>query len=748
MKKVGIMTWFSYNNYGTVLQAYATSKFIEKLGYEPQIINYIPKVRKTNIFDIKGAQIVKKIYEIKNKKKYTKILQEINQKSEEFKSNNLKLTTPCETEIELTEISQDKLAIICGSDQIWSPLSFDKHYYLDFVDQSKKIAYAPSFGVSTIPYNLKEKTEELLKDFKYLSARELKGQEIIKELSEKKATLVVDPTLLLTEKDWVKKLNLNKNEEKYIVCYFLGYQKEYYSTAKKIAKELNYKIIIIPGNTHYLDKNKYKDLNICSPQKFVELIMNAKFVITDSYHGMLFSINFNKDFLIFKRFKDKKKSSQNSRIYTILKEYNLSDRMYHKNMSIQKIISSKINYENVNKILDAKRRKSIEYLKSSIKEIEQVTEKAVEKNSEKITNMCTGCGMCQSVCPKNCILISQNDNGFYSYKIDKSKCINCGLCRKVCAQCVSNRNKIKSQKIYSVFSKKKDIIESSSSGGIAYHLAEYAINEEMKVIGCTYDITKNIAKHIVISKKEDIKKLSGSKYIQSYTVDAFKEIKKMKSGLIIGTPCQIASINNYLTNVKKRENFILVDLICHGVPTYNLWKNIIQKYNNINSIKFRDKKYNSKKVLTINNFKVKDNMYYDFFNSSLIFNECCYDCNYRETSCADIRIGDYWGPKSKTNKDGISMVISNTAKGEKIINQLRNNNDLYIQDESIDDYFKYQQTKNIPLPLNYYEIMTVLKKSNINLKKINSKYTKKINLDITIRKKLYPIYKRIIKHEK
>ena len=742
MKKIGIMTWFSYNNYGTVLQVYATSKFIEKLKYEPQIINYLPKVRRTNLFDIKISQIAKKVYEYKHKNKYIETTKKITNKSVNFKNDNLKLTKSCNSEIDLIEASKEQLAVICGSDQIWSPISFDKHYFLDFVDKNKKIAYAPSFGVSKIPENLTDKITELINDFEFLSSRELKGQEIVKKLTHKEAKLVVDPTLLLNKEEWKKELNLKKKENNYIVCYFLGNQKEYYSAAKEIAKKLNSEIIIIPGNIHYLDKDKYKHLNICGPKEFVELIMNAKFVLTDSYHGMLFSINFNKDFLIFKRFKDNKKSSQNSRIYTILKEYNLSNRMYNKKMAINDLLNSKIDYKNINKILLSKREKSIEYLSNAIKKIEK--ESSIKTNEE-ITKTCTGCGMCVSTCPKKCISIELNKNGFYKYKIDKSKCTNCGLCKKVCSQRINNRNKIEQKKLYSGFSRKKDVLMSSSSGGIAYHLAEYAINNDIKVIGCTYDTENNISKHIIISKKDDIKKLSGSKYLQSYTVGAFKEIKSLNKGMIIGTPCQIASINNYLNIIKKREEFILVDIICHGVPTYNLWKNIMSKKDSIQTVKFRDKKYKFKKVLTINNIKQKNNIYYDFFNSGTIFNECCYDCNYRDTSCADIRIGDYWGPKFKNNENGINMIITNTKKGEEIIKALKNNEDIFINKENIRDYFKYQQSTNNPIPLNYYEISKTLEDKNVNLKKINRNYIHKIILDDNIRKKLHPIYRKFVK---
>lgn len=743
MKKIGIMTWFSYNNYGTILQVYATSKFIEKIKYESQVIKYFPKIRKTNIFKIKRNKINQKVYETLNRKKIIKIFQEVNKKNDEFREKNLKYSNVCNSEIELIEVSKEQLAVICGSDQIWSPINFDKHYFLDFVNKSKKIAYAPSFGVTTIQSNLKETLKGLINDFNYLSSREKKGQEIIKDITNKNSKLVVDPTLLLNKQEWIKVLNLKEKENDYILCYFLGNQKEYYSFAKKLAKETKLKIVIIPGNIHYADKDKINHVNSCGPKEFVELIMNARYVLTDSYHGMLFSINFNKNFIIFKRFKDNKKISQNSRIYTILEEYNLGNRMYKKNISISDILNHEIDYKKINEILEIKRKESINYLCSAIKEIE----KKEQNVSNEITKLCTGCGICASVCPKQCISIAMNKEGFYNYKINKKECIKCGLCKKVCAQCNNNRSKIEDKNMYSGYSLNENVLKTSSSGGIAYHLAEYAINNNIKVIGCTYDNKNNISKHIIIDKLKDITKLSGSKYLQSYTVEAFKEIKNLKEGMIIGTPCQIASIDNYLKLLKKREKFILIDLICHGVPTYNLWKKIIIGNEKIIDVNFRNKKYKRKKVLTINNKKQNEKKYYDFFNSGIVFNECCYDCNYRSSSCADIRIGDYWGPKFKKNKNGISMIIVNTEKGDKIVKKLGNKRKIYIEKQSIKDYFKYQQTRNLPLPLNYYEVINELSKKNSSLKEIHLKYIKLVIADSKIRQKLYPIY-RVFKRKK
>ena len=151
MKKIGIMTWFTYNNYGTVLQVYALSKKIKDMQLTPEIINYKPKIRKTNIYNMTPQYILSQLNEKNFKRKYSLEINKVNQKFDKFRTDELNITEEYNTYTQLKEKSDNMNKVICGSDQIWSPVFFDSHYYLDFVDDnSKKISYAPSFGVSNI----------------------------------------------------------------------------------------------------------------------------------------------------------------------------------------------------------------------------------------------------------------------------------------------------------------------------------------------------------------------------------------------------------------------------------------------------------------------------------------------------------------------------------------------------------------------------------------------------------------------
>lgn len=731
MEKIGIVTWFNYDNYGTVLQAYALQQKINSLGYESKIVNYLPKTRKTNIFDMNINYFQDKIKNSLFLKKYSKKLCNRSLLFENFRKNHLLLTDKCESHIDLKKTSDLFNKIVCGSDQIWNPNFFDKHFFLDFVDDNnKKISYSPSLGVDDIKDELlKKEIASYIDSFSCLSIREEKGKEILEKICSKKIEVLMDPTLLLTKDEWCNNLQLKTDTKPFILCYFLGNNKKYIQIAKNISKKYNLPIKVLPTSTLISKFKKEEILFDCGPKEFVDNINNASIILTDSFHGIIFSINFEKDFIALKRFKDGSKS-QNSRVYNILKKFNLESRLYDGNINF-----SHIDYERVNNILLTERLKSVKYLVNSL-------EKSNKEKMKTISTNCTGCGLCSVVCPKKCIKIIRNKDGFYNYSIDNNKCINCNMCKKICAQ---NNNDAKEilleQKMYSAIAKNEKIINTSSSGGVAYLIAKYAIEMNYTVIGCTYDNVNNIAKHIVIDSMDKISLLSGSKYLQSYTLNAFEKIQGIKKGVIFGTPCQIASIDNYLKLKNKRDDFILVDLICHGVPSYLLWDKLIKELNiKVDNIKFRNKKFRNKKVLTINDFVISNNKFYDFYDSGLVFNECCYDCNYREHTCADIRIGDYWGKKSK---NGISKVIINSENGGEVFKAI--SKDLTSTEEDISKVYDHQQRKNVLLPSLRFHVLSSLKENN-SLNIISRKYCKKIVLDSKIRKKFYKLY-RLIKRK-
>ena len=368
--KNAILTWYHYQNYGTALQAYALQKFLNSSMYETELIKYIPEYKSQN-----EKKNIKKIniYINNRKKKYLnkiikkKYYKNLENKSENFKEflSKINLTEEEYNKKNLKELNQVYDNFIVGSDQIWNPNNIDYTYFLDFVDENKnKIAYAPSFGVKQNEYPYQNnKLKNLLNRFDYISVREEDGKYIIKKLINKSVKIVLDPTLLLEKKQWNEFVKVDMNKTKYILCYFLGEQKYYWKYVKKLQKETGLEIRIIPIQPEAYFKKGTIESEV-GPMEFLDLMANAEIICTDSFHGMVFSIIFEKKFSVLKRFKDNDRKSQNSRICNLLKLIDLEEFFIDENFEETKFIVN--NYEDINNILAEKRNESKTYILDAI----------------------------------------------------------------------------------------------------------------------------------------------------------------------------------------------------------------------------------------------------------------------------------------------------------------------------------------------------------------------------------------------
>jgi len=310
---------------------------------------------------------------------------------------------------------------------------------------------------------------------------------------------------------------------------------------------------------------------------------------------------------------------------------------------------------------------------------------------------CCGCGACYNACPKNAIYMQEDDCGYIYPVIDGTLCVECGKCRQVCAFQNHEETNIPLS-VYAAAAKNNDIIMKSSSGGIFTALAEDFIENSGIVFGASFEEDWNL-KHIAAQNKEQLRRLRGSKYIQSSTGTTFRQVQELlKSGknvLYSGTPCQIAGLKGFLG--REYDNLLTVDLVCHGVPNNRMFRDYIrlleQKQNGrIVEYIFRDKsmgwgKSGSALIESSNGKKYRKKLwesassYHYYFAASLICRENCYSCLYAcANRPADITLGDYWGiekahPQYLSDKilddtKGISVVIANTEKGNSYIQRI------------------------------------------------------------------------------
>ena len=367
MKKVSLITLQNVPNYGSVLQCYATEQIIRKIGYEIETINYLPE-RMTKLGMLKAIKdkkdIFSKSFVLRNiariviypsyikrfyifnkfRKKY------LIQTKKQFKNNNeLKKYFP-------------RADIYCtGSDQVWNSKwngGIDKAMFLDFVPKDKKcIAYSASFGKNKLEFWEIQETKQLLKKYKNISVREKSATEILYSLGYA-SVQVVDPTLLLNGNEW-RKISSNKySEDSYILVYNLNRNKKIDKYAENLSKKTGLKIRFLSYQFHEFYK---KGKIMCNPkvEDFLSLIDNAQYVITDSFHATAFSLNFNTQFIIVYPGK------YSTRLQSILEITGLENRVA-KDENDLSIVSEKIDFEKVNKVIDKERNHSIEWLKNAL----------------------------------------------------------------------------------------------------------------------------------------------------------------------------------------------------------------------------------------------------------------------------------------------------------------------------------------------------------------------------------------------
>ena len=332
--KVYTMTWYYGNNYGSILQAYALPRAISQLGYPCEILAYTPTIfQKIKNMLVNRSLVTHLKYKInawklKSKKGADKGADLDYACFDAFRAAYMPLTAPAHTTKAIRHITGEDSVFVCGSDQIWNPQYYNPYYFLHFVkDSTRKIPYAPSFGVKEIPAYQKKRIKKSLSAFHACSVREQRGAEMIQELTGREAFVACDPTVLLNKEEWLEIATpIQKPEKPYIFCYFLSYNEQYMATARRAAEVLGMELKMLPMMAKDYDREEtIKDP--VGPTEWISWLNGASYVLTDSFHCSLFSIAFGKDFYIFQRFASGNKRGENTRIENLLANTDLTDRM-------------------------------------------------------------------------------------------------------------------------------------------------------------------------------------------------------------------------------------------------------------------------------------------------------------------------------------------------------------------------------------------------------------------------------------
>ncbi|WP_347995751.1 polysaccharide pyruvyl transferase family protein [uncultured Eubacterium sp.] len=371
---VKILTFHRPYNYGAILQSLATQKAIEKLGYEVEIIDYRhPRIEneRSQFVSLMKGNLLKNIKRNLREIRFIKVEKSRRKAFDLYQNKHYHLTPICESINEIKKNLTDNSVLVVGSDLVWN-WELDTQLNPEFFSNTYKdisglnmFSYASSIGSSTIPFQLYDKYKKGLYYFKSIGVREESAKNLLEEICDREVHVVLDPTMLHESEQW-----LESEEEyvglpaEYICVYILEHTSSVIDIVEKMSKKMNLPIVFF-GKTNRYNSN---GINVydASPGQFLYVIRNAKLVITNSFHGTVFSLLFHRSFICIPH------STRGTRMVDLLTRLNLEHNIVHSSEELRDVYS--VSYDKVEKILTLLRKQSWEYLKENLASATQMEE--------------------------------------------------------------------------------------------------------------------------------------------------------------------------------------------------------------------------------------------------------------------------------------------------------------------------------------------------------------------------------------
>lgn len=379
---LGVCIRYFHENYGGMLQAFATVSMLERRGIDYELIRYekdyglgfvirsLPRLLNGVLLNDKKELLFRKL----GYRRHPDVAAKDSCRMamfEAFKEEFFTRVSPIFHGYgELQDGAKRYDAVMSGSDQLWSPAGLPTNFYnLMFVpDAVRKVSYASSFGVSAIPWYQRSRTAEYLSRFEFVSMRERRGAEMVRELTGRKVPVVLDPVFNFDAREWCSQLELKPPVDgPYILAYFLGSNPKSRAAVSEFATKNNIKIVALRHMDQFVEADEcFGDeapYNV-GPREFLGYLSGASYVCTDSFHGACFSIIFEREFAVFNRYNDLSKVSKNSRIDTLCESFGLEGRRCNK--SLDEILTKPIDYSVVMNKLSEHRRITDVYLNKAL----------------------------------------------------------------------------------------------------------------------------------------------------------------------------------------------------------------------------------------------------------------------------------------------------------------------------------------------------------------------------------------------
>lgn len=728
--KAGVITFHSAHNFGASLQTWALQRVLKDNNIEASVINYHPSIIDDLYNPLKGKEgIVKSLAELKLKWKNPRSL--IRYKNyTDFINIQFDLLGNFSTYEELEQADLDLDAYIVGSDQVWNSEhigGFDPTYFLKFAKPGKaKIAYAASIGKDYILPIYHERIRECLKSFTSISVREESAVKAIKGLVKRDIDVVLDPTLLIPREAYEDIKRVPKLNEKYIFVYMMENNPDVIKFANRISQATG--LPIVQRRPNKLFKNEVATCYTEGPGEFLGWIENAEYVITNSFHGTVFSMIYETPFVSMLH------SNTGSRTIDLLKSLKMESHLLYNKEDFVDFSQFAIDDKEAlrNRIIGL-RKSSIVFLLDALRD--NIRQSRVECPTNISKMECYGCTACKEVCPTNAISMVSDSEGFI-YPVADEKCIHCNKCAKAC---IRNNNQLAPYKedypkVLSVMNKAEEVRMNSSSGGIFPELAKYVIEEKKGyVVGVKYDKDMNVVSDIA-DNMEDVKAFYGSKYVKSDIDGIFPKVKKLleenKTVLYSALPCECAGLKSYLN--KEYTNLYICEILCHAGPSPKIYGEYIAYLNDkykakVSNIKFREKSkgwliHKATMVIEFDNGKsikanARRNNYFRAFLNDFISRPSCSACEYTFTNrMGDVTMGDFWGIKDidpeMFDDKGVSLLLVNNERGASLWDLVKDRFD--YKDSEVTVAFEKNHNKPCDYKLERMEIFRKLDKRPID----------------------------------